>query len=267
MKEQLQDDKHELEVYIGLMGYIRETLCRGNVAMIKKVFEVDLFPLICKFARATEYRDLMIEITWILTNITSSEDKEVINYILQEKFEVISYLSDMIQQEDEKLKEHAIWCFANLMEGNTDRIKRILETPFFDILNSICLSDKVKLGTVRTAAWALSNLMRYTDKTQDFLRDSIEMLSTMIFIADKEVVADATHGFKYLSEIEEKTEELQKFKLETIAEVSVIPKLLELSVLGDITSPGSLRAIGNISSYSNSLCDRQIVKAGWFIKA
>lgn len=209
------------------MGFIRETLCKGNIAMVKKVFEADLFPLICKFSTATKYKDLMLEITWILTNITSSEDKEVINYILQEKFGVMAYLSEMIQHEDEKLKEHAIWCFANLMEGNTERIKQILETSLFETLSSICLTDKVKLGIVRTAAWALSNLMRYTEKTKEFISDSIEMLSTMLFIADKEVAADITHGFKYLLEIEEKTDELQRFKLDTIAEVSVISKLLD----------------------------------------
>ena len=57
---------------------------------------------------AVEQEDLMYEIIWILTNLTSSESVSVINHITSENF-LFEFLDNMLKSDNDKIMENAIW--------------------------------------------------------------------------------------------------------------------------------------------------------------
>jgi hypothetical protein len=96
-------------VYLGLIAYLRELLCRGNTKVIENIIEAGLYPSICKMSTALEYEDLMVEITWVLTNLTSTEDLQIMDFMLDEQYGLVKYLGSMIKHPNLKVKEHALW--------------------------------------------------------------------------------------------------------------------------------------------------------------
>jgi len=57
---------------------------------------------------AVTYDDLMYELTWILTNLTSTESEKIINYLTTDNY-VIGFLNEMLKHPQEKIREQAIW--------------------------------------------------------------------------------------------------------------------------------------------------------------
>ena len=52
--------------------------------MFNELFlQIDFIPNLLYFTNADPYEDLLIEMTWILTNITSSDSEDVINTLIR----------------------------------------------------------------------------------------------------------------------------------------------------------------------------------------
>ena len=86
VKEALENDTYESKVYMGLCAYIREISCSGNSSSMHSILSVGLFPLIMKMSTVDHFEEMLIEITWILTNLTSMEENQVIEYILNPEY-------------------------------------------------------------------------------------------------------------------------------------------------------------------------------------
>lgn len=266
VKEQLSKEHEQKNVYLALFAYLREIMWKGNAAIIQKFCQVGLFETISKFFSASDHEDLMKEISWILTNLTSSEDKEVLDHIWQKEFGLLQLLYNLIHSSNYKLKEHGFWCCANLSsEKEQEKIGEFIKLDILPAINEVIEEEKVQMGLLRVISWTLSSLNHYKYKTGEFCQISVEMLSSLLFIIDSEVVADAIYGLKHLTEIE-LNEETEKIKFIAIAEAAIIPKLLSFIKPGDPLISPAIRTIGNISSASEWICENQIVDAGWFMK-
>jgi hypothetical protein len=115
IKHYLLQEGLEKEAYLALIALLRETICCGNPKTAERFFELNLFEIIMKFSRALEYPEMTTEVTWILTNLTSIEKTEFVDYLLDDKFEVIPFLGLMINSEIPEVKENSFWCFVNLL--------------------------------------------------------------------------------------------------------------------------------------------------------
>ena len=197
-----------------MLGYIREVLWRGGQKNIEKVIAADLFPFICKFMDAMEHTEIMVEVTWILTNISSWEDTSIMDFILNNDFKLIEYSLQMIWSDSAKVKEQALWTLANIMGDNQKAIEKIIfsvDVDFLKEITNICDAGQINIGLARTWVWTLSNACKLLNKNEHFITKVIEWLSTFIFIGDKDVYIDACYAFKHLTDVEEPNNELAKF--------------------------------------------------------
>ena len=97
---------------------------------------------------AVQHEDLMFEITWILTNLTSSESVSVIDYITSESF-LFEFLNDMLQSENHKILENALWSFSNLMSEKQELMKTAIDTLLIETIQKQIDKDEVGLNIVR----------------------------------------------------------------------------------------------------------------------
>ena len=97
---------------------------------------------------AVQHEDLMFEITWILTNLTSSESVSVIDYITSESF-LFEFLNDMLQSENNKILENALWSFSNLVSEKQELMKTAIDTLLIETIQKQIDKDEVGLNIVR----------------------------------------------------------------------------------------------------------------------
>ena len=97
---------------------------------------------------AVQHEDLMFEITWILTNLTSSESVSVIDYITSESF-LFEFLNDMLQSENNKILENALWSFSNLVSEKQELMKTAIDTLLIETIQKQIEKDEVGLNIVR----------------------------------------------------------------------------------------------------------------------
>ena len=95
-----------------------------------------------------QHEDLMFEITWILTNLTSSESVSVIDYITSESF-LFEFLNDMLQSENNKILENALWSFSNLVSEKQELMKTAIDTLLIETIQKQIDKDEVGLNIVR----------------------------------------------------------------------------------------------------------------------
>ena len=95
-----------------------------------------------------QHEDLMFEITWILTNLTSSESVSVIDYITSESF-LFEFLNDMLQSENNKILENALWSFSNLVSEKQELMKTAIDTLLIETIQKQIEKDEVGLNIVR----------------------------------------------------------------------------------------------------------------------
>jgi len=79
----------------------------------------------------------------------------------------------------------------------------------------------------------------------------VDIIATLIYIVDDEIVNDCCYAFKHLTDVEEPEEELEKAKLDIIAKIEVIPKIISLIEFGKKSFSPALRIIGNLTAADN----------------
>lgn len=198
--EQLNRNDYNKEVYLALIAYLRECLCKNTHDYSELWFQIGLFPIILKYTQAVNYEELMIELTWFLTNITFSDNPSVINGLLEPTIngghDILQYLSEMIIVPNSKIKEHCIWIFANLIaDDNQNFMKTVSESLVIQEIIKIMSQDVVPVNLIRQITFFLSNLMKLENKSKDFIIESSEILSTILFWSDESWVIDWCYAF------------------------------------------------------------------------
>lgn len=233
----------------------------------KAIISGDIFPVIMEMATATAVVDLMIEITWILSNLTSLEDDNVIEYILTPDFNLLGYLGEMLNYDQAKVKEHAIWSLSNLISSNNSPFEKIFGTGIIDHVSEIVSTPTAPLGLLRVVAWCISNMAKCTVRNFEFISSLVEMASTLLYVSDEEIAVDSIYAFKHLTDVEEEDEKLENDKQTLIAEVEIMDKLMSFVIPQGHSFQSTLRIVGNLSSGNNDKIHEQIVKTGFFGKS
>jgi len=212
------------------------------------------------------YEEIIFEISWILTNITSIDNSQLMEYILKPEYKLIDFLKRILSHKNKKIKEHSIWCLSNLLEGTENNYKIVFDTNIIEEIRAISGMDKIPLGLSRVVAWCCSNICKWKVRTKEFILTMVDIIATIIFIADEEVLSDWWYAFKHLTDIEEPDRELEKIKLESIGAVEVLEKIVSIIERGKMSFSAALRFIGNISAADSKIWDEQVLKAGFFQK-
>lgn len=216
---------------------------------------------------ASDHVELMLEITWILTNITSHTDLKVIDYITNPKFGLINFLLKMAQHQDGKIREHWFWSIANLcQQDDPERLNELASSDLLNIINDNLSAKDINLGLMRTIAWCVSNLMNYSHMNKDFIRISVDISSSLLFTLDSVTQTDICYGFLHLMQNDSLNEELENYKVNWIVEAIIIPKLIELLKPGTPMFAPALRTVGELSSFKHQLVESIVSESGIFMK-
>jgi len=113
-----------------------------------------------RMSTVDHFEEILLEITWILTNITSIDDTLIIEYILNSEYQLTDFLGRMLAHENLKIVEHSIWSLSNLMEGTENNFKIVFDTNIIEVIKNISEKQKVPLGLSRVVAWCCSNICK-----------------------------------------------------------------------------------------------------------
>mmetsp|Transcript_11093 Transcript_11093/g.11022 ORF Transcript_11093/g.11022 Transcript_11093/m.11022 type:complete len:135 (-) Transcript_11093:93-497(-) len=131
-----------------------------NVMFTEAIIGAGLFPVIMKMAEADSVESLMLELTWIIANLTAIENKELLDYILTEDYGLIKHLSNMINHKNIKIVEHAFWAMANLMVGDDAPFQDIFTTNIFDVVGDYLNNSKLPLSLLRVISWMVGSMAK-----------------------------------------------------------------------------------------------------------
>jgi hypothetical protein len=262
IKHYLSQEGLEKEAYLALIAFLRQTICDGNQKIAERVFELDLFEIVMKFSRSLEYPEMIHEVTWILTNLTSIEKTEFIDYLLQEEFQVIPFLGKMINSEIPKIKENSLWCFSNLLAEEEKVFDDVLNTDLVHVWEKELEKKTISPTNLRWITWGMSNLWRVKHKDIGLIAFIINSISQLIYV-DDEAISDVVSCLKYLTKIEEESHILIE-KLNLIAEAEIIGKIVDLIFTKEKFCHQLLWVLSNLLSFSHGIIEEQIYNSGFF---
>jgi hypothetical protein len=143
-------------------------------------------------------------------------------------------------------------------------MKLSLDTNLFDYIQMVCEEQSMKLGTVRTCAWALANLMKYKNKTKKFIEQSVNCLATLLFITDPDIVIDSLVGMENMLKVEEE-DSMIMYKLDCIIGMGLIPKFV--TMLDDLNiniKTKTMNVISILTSYDHPQIEDQLCRSTFF---
>lgn len=81
--------------------------------------------------------------------------------ILHNDYRLLEYLETLLKSDNDKIKEHSIWSLSNIL-GSGDEFFEIVftSTSLLDTLMDLVNEDKLSVGLMRTACWAVSNICK-----------------------------------------------------------------------------------------------------------
>lgn len=206
MKNELVKEQHDTEVYLALIAYIREVSWITVDKVAEAIIHNEMMPDLLKFTIATSHSEIMQELTWILVNISSIDSEEVIFELIDwnrnGNYDVVAYLIDMALQPLPVVKENSIWALANLCQEDDQRIiDTVVNSLILNEISSIINMTNARVGLLRQVAFLMARLMKYSHKSKDMIEMSIEILTSILFITDIDVVIDCCHAFMNLTSI------------------------------------------------------------------
>lgn len=219
-----------------------------------------------KFSRAVEYPEMMMEVTWILTNLTSIDNSKYIDHLLNKKFGVIPYLNEMLRSETKKVRENALWGFSNLLADHQKVYDDIMKTDLLSVWNEEIENDKIWIANLRWIAWGLSNLWNFQKKELHVISFAIDAITTTIYTDDDEAVYDVWVALKALIRVEEEPHILYE-KLNLVANSQMIGKIVDLIFTNNKCLHPLLSVLGNLLSFPHQIIEDQIFNSGFFTKS
>ena len=95
-----------------------------------------MLPDILKFASENNTPEILIELTWILVNISYAADYDVVKTFLSsrenKKYDVIKFLIDNANYPNNKVKENSFLALSNLWQESHDIIQIVIESSLID---------------------------------------------------------------------------------------------------------------------------------------
>ncbi|CAI2364503.1 unnamed protein product [Moneuplotes crassus] len=260
VKAALECNEFDGQTYIALCCYIRVITMTENVMFTEAIIGAGLFPVIMKMAEADSVESLMLELTWIIANLTAIENKELLDYILTEDYGLIKHLSNMINHKNIKIVEHAFWAMANLMVGDDAPFQDIFTTNIFDVVGDYLNNSKLPLSLLRVISWMVGSMAKCKTRSLTFIATLIEFCSTAMFSTDEEAQQESLHCLKHLIDIEEQDKKLELDKIECISEMNMMTKVFEFFNPEDKMFTTVLVIIGNLSASDSEKIQNQIFK-------
>ena len=156
---------NESEVYLALISYIREVSWVTPDMTTEIMIGLNMIPDLLKFTIADNVTDIMIELTWIIVNISSTDNKDFIDALLNSNrngdFNVVEFLIEMTNHSDYKIKEQSFWALANLwQEDDQNIIEYVSNSKAIDEMINMTNKNEIKMSIIKQIAFLISHLTK-----------------------------------------------------------------------------------------------------------
>lgn len=104
-------------------------------------------------------------------------------------------------------------------------------------------------------------MTKCNQKSKELIHELVEILATILFLPDEDIMLDALYGLKSLTSTEEEAEELETYKFNEIADAFIVRKVVDIVESMDKMSIHAMRVIGNITAVNNKSLENQMMDA------
>ena len=152
LPELINDISHTdiLQQHKGIIG-LRKLLSNLDPLPIKQIKYSKIIPRIIQLLRQEEYPQLQYEGTWVMTNLTSSDE------IVTEKKQFEQFLL-LLHSRNIDIAVQAVWLISNLVAQKTEFRDLAIESGGVESI--IQLFKKCEYNEKKSCCWALSNLCK-----------------------------------------------------------------------------------------------------------
>jgi len=225
-----------------ILEALRKAVSLDDTPPITELMKTAVVPYIVDLLRPDlyKYERLMIETSWIATNIVSRESEHV-NYLVG--LDIIPRAINLLEHPHETVRDNALWILANLsgesLMFRDDILKRGVVAKLEYLLNTTTGSS----DCAATVVWLISNLCR-GKPFPDFPSIAPFLPYLQVFIKnneDEEVQLNCMWALVYLTEVDDEQQ------LQEIINMQVFPELNKNLACNNpkIITP-TLRIIGHI---------------------
>ncbi|EGC35022.1 hypothetical protein DICPUDRAFT_34065 [Dictyostelium purpureum] len=176
---------------------IRKLLQIDNSPFLSKIINSGGLPTFIKLLSWDDHPQIQFECCWILTNLAASTSDHT-KLLIDEG--AIKPLVKLLKSDDESIRQQACWTLGNITCDSDENRDLILHTNAFPLILDIVKNlDDLKLETVQTVSWTISNILRSIREAPriEYFKQAIPFLSKLLDYRDEEVLKDTCWSLVY----------------------------------------------------------------------
>eukprot|EP00961_Rhodomonas_salina_P170284 2295102-Rhodomonas_salina.2 len=227
--------QQQLEATISLRKILS---MESDSTSIPDVVNAGAVPPLVECLRRTDAPNLQFEAAWALTNIASGST-ETTTWLVGQG--VVPIFVQLLSCPDADVNEQAVWALGNIAGDSPHMRDVVLSHNALPSLLNLIGSGQLRLTSLRTGAWMLSNLLRGTPRVpKSVVALALPTLARLVHCVDDEVLSDALWALSFA------TEGTNDW-IQAAIEAGVVPRVVQLLSNDSVLVP-ALRTVGNIAS-------------------
>jgi importin subunit alpha-1 len=219
---------------------IRKLLSVSQNPPIQAVLDTKVLPKLVQHLKRDDWLELQFEALWAVSNIAAGETQHTHTVI---RCDAVQELIRLVTSNHEHVREQATWAVGNIAGNSASCRDYILVLNGMRAILTAIEMPAQNPGTLRNAAWALSNLCRSKPVPKiGFVESALPVLAGLLHHHDAEVATSACWAISYITEgpLDRITKVLQSQVLQRIVLMLQSPSMA-------LMVP-ALRTVGNIFS-------------------
>lgn len=227
---------------------MRRKLSVAHAPPLQEAIDAGAVPLMVGFLSDGDSK-LQFEASWVLTNIasgTSSQTQAVV------KQGAVPPFVKLLTSPNFETREQALWALSNIA-GDSAELRDHVFTfdPMTPILQLIVESEQEgKVGILRNAVWALSNLCRgKPPPALSAIAPALPFLGRLVHCTDRDVLTDTLWALSYIGDGPSE-------RIDALLQTGALGKVAECLNLSEsrVLQP-ALRVVGNVATGSDQHTD------------
>jgi importin subunit alpha-6/7 len=225
---------------------IRKIVSVDDYPPIEQLIQSGILPEILtlldkKFAK---HQDLLIEICWIIANVSSSNTEHVAKLI---ELNVVPKAIDLLQSKSEEINDNIIWILANIAGDSFQHRDILLRSNIVEKLDHIVTMKPFQPSFLNNVSWLISNLCRGKPYPQfDKIAPLLRIIKLLIQLDSPTMLINCLFALSYLTEGDNE-------QIDIVLSYHMTPRIIDLlsSTNHEIQAP-ALRTIGNLLTGDDS---------------